>query len=118
MRTPKHIHLVVDLFAKRNGHNQLTNKFLHHVIDNIILKIKPSSTFPPQLQVFCHEHSRLFEELDSFGEYTVEFLLVIIELIMIQERTNYPKGTLNLKLFQNLLKGADIFSIVSAATFR
>jgi hypothetical protein len=37
---------------------------------------------------------------------------------MIQERTNYPEGVLNLQLFQKFRDGEDIFSVVSAATFR
>lgn len=117
LRTPKHIHLVVDLFAKRTGNAQLTNNLISHIIDQIILQICPCTEFPPQLQVFRPEHTHQFEALNPFGEYSTEFLLVIIELIMIQEKTNYPNGTLNLKLFKNMLAGADIFSIVSAATF-
>lgn len=46
MRTPKHIHLVVDLFAKRTGNFALTNALLDHVIQNIILKISPADSFP------------------------------------------------------------------------
>lgn len=56
--------------------------------------------------------------MDTYGEYTVEFLLVVTELIMIQEKTNYPDGVMNLNLFQRFRDGADIFSVVSAATFR
>jgi hypothetical protein len=59
-----------------------------------------------------------FAELNRYGEYSIEFLLVVIELIMVQEKTNYPTGTMNLRLFQKLRAGADIFTLVSAATFR
>jgi hypothetical protein len=45
-------------------------------------------------------------------------MLIIAELIMIQEKTNYPRGVLNLNLFKNLRAEKDIFSVVSAATFR
>jgi hypothetical protein len=37
---------------------------------------------------------------------------------MVQEKTNYPDGTMNLDLFRLFREGADIFSVVSAATFR
>lgn len=118
LRTPKHIHLVVDLFAKRTGNLALTNALLDHIIENIILRVMPVSEFPPRLQTFTLAHVKAFEDLDNYGEYSVEFLLVITELIMIQEKTNYPQGKINLDLFRKLRAGADIFTIVSAATFR
>jgi hypothetical protein len=38
---------------------------------------------------------------------------------MIQEKTNYPKGTLNIEVFERFKNHYDdIFSVVSAATFR
>ncbi|MCA1899862.1 MAG: hypothetical protein LDL50_04045 [Chloroflexi bacterium] len=118
VRTPKHIHLIVDLFAKRTGNLPLTNALLDHIIRNIILKVEPAVSFPPSLQIFKPAHINQFHELSEYGEYSIEFLLVMIELIMIQEKTNYPDGTINLDLFQKFRDGADIFSIVSAATFR
>ena len=118
LRTPKHIHLVVDLFAKRTGNHALTNALVDHIIENIILKVSPARAFPPALQIFTSSHVRAFDALSQYGEYPVEFLLVITELIMIQEKTNYPTGTMNLNLFRKFREGADIFSIVSKATFR
>jgi hypothetical protein len=118
LRTPKHIHLIVDLFAKRTGDFQLSNTLIDHIIQNIIQKVTTSDSYPPSIQVFKPLHAEKFRVLDQYGEYSAEFLLVITELIMIQEKTNYPSGTINLKLFQKLRDGADIFSIVSAATFR
>jgi hypothetical protein len=118
VRTPKHIHLVVDLFAKRTSNLSLTNDLVDHIIQNIILKVTPSVSFPPSLQIFKPAHVKKFQKLSEYGEYSIEFLLVMTELIMIQEKTNYPNGTINLDLFQKLRDGADIFSIVSAATFR
>lgn len=118
LRTPKHIHLVVDLFAKRTGNLTLTNTLVDHIIQNIILKVAPADSFPPSLQIFKPSDVAQFQELSQHGEYSVEFLLVLTELIMIQEKTNYPSGTINLDLFQKIRDGADIFSIVSAATFR
>lgn len=117
VRTPKHIHLVVDLFAKRTGNLELTNQLLDQII-HVINNIEPSTTFPPQLQIFNPSMATKFNNLNSYGEYQADFLLVISELIMIQEKTNYPTGTLNLRVYKKLRNGDDIFSIVSAATFR
>lgn len=118
IRTPKHIHLIVDLFAKRTGNLSLTNALVDHIIQNIILKVVPAVSFPPSLQIFEPAYVSQFQPLSQYGEYSVEFLLVMTELIMIQEKTNYPNGTINLNLFQKFRNGADIFSIVGAATFR
>ena len=49
----------------------------------------------------------------------VEFIVIVTELIMIQEKTNYPTGNLNVKVFERFRdKHDDIFAVVSAATFR
>jgi hypothetical protein len=118
VRTPKHIHLMVDLFAKRAGNPQLCHAFVSHIINNIIQKVTPVSQFPPVLQVFTLSHSQAFNGLNQYGDYSTEFFLVIVELIMIQERTNYPSGTMTLRLFQQFQNNADIFTIISMATFR
>lgn len=117
IRTPRHIHLVIDLYMKLAGNRELTMQLVDHIIE-IINTVRHSTSNPPALQVFSPGHVEQFRELDAHGEYRVEFLLVVAELIMIQEKTNYPDGTLNLKLFELFRKEADIFSVVSAATFR
>lgn len=82
------------------------------------MKVRPNKAFPPKLLTFSKEHITQFKELDNYGEYSVEFLLVITELIMIQEKTNYPGGAMNLSLFHKFRREEDIFSVVSAATFK
>jgi len=68
--------------------------------------------------VFSPKHAAQFQELDKYGEYSVDFFLVVVELIMIQEATNYPTGVMTLNLYRSFREGKDIFSVVSAATFR
>ena len=118
LRTPKHIHLIVDLYQKKAVEPRLTNEFVDHIIEHVIRQVFAAITFPPELQIFQSAHIGQFEGLNGISEYTPEFLLVIIELIMIQEKTNYPDGVLNLNLFQAFRNNADIFSVVGAATFR
>ena len=117
-RTPKHMHIMIDLYMKSVGNENLTMQMVDHILNEIILKVNPSTTFPPKLQVFQPFHVRKYQELDRYGEYPVDFLLVVTELIQIQEKTNYPEGTLNLNLFRLFREKADIFTVVSAATFR
>ena len=117
-RTPKHMHVIIDLYMKSVGNESLTMQMVDHIINNIILKVSPVNSFPPKLQIFQPSHAQAYQQLDKFGEYPVDFLLTVTELIQIQEKTNYPTGTLNLNLFRLFRKKADIFSVVSAATFR
>lgn len=117
MRTPKHIHIIADLYQKRGAKPGLVNDFVDHII-GIIEATTPANTYPPVLRAFGERQIERFAGLDGIGEYGVEFLLVVIELIMIQERTNYPNGDINQRLFQKFRDGEDIFSVVSAATFR
>jgi len=118
LRTPKHIHLVVDILEKRTGNRTKTDDLLNHIIEKIIKKVEKADSFPPKLSIYSKEIADQFSSLNIYGEYSVEFILVVIELIMIQEKTNYPNGNMNLRLFQLIKNGGDIFSIVSAATFR
>jgi hypothetical protein len=83
----------------------------------MIRNIKPANSFPPSLQFFKPEHVEKFKKLDNFGEFSVEFLLVVIELIAIQEKTNYPSGTLTEELYKDLFV-KDRFSVIQKATWR
>jgi hypothetical protein len=63
------------------------------------------------------EHVEKFKKLNKVGEFSVEFLLVVIELIAIQEKTNYPMGTLTEELYKDLFV-KDRFSVIQKATWR
>jgi len=103
---------------KKVGNRDLTMQLVDHLIEDIILKVQPSTTNPPILQVFSPYHIHQFQALDAYGEYPVEFLLVVGELIIIQEKTNYPSGTMTRNLFRSFREERDIFTVVSTATFR
>lgn len=118
VRTPKHIHIIIDLLIKREHEPALTEEFVRHIVDGILPKLDPISELPPKLIVFGSDQMEKYAKLDAFGDYKTDFLLVVIELLMLQEVTNYPAGTLNRTLFSNFLSGADIFTIVGTATFR
>lgn len=117
LRTPRHIHLVVDLYAKLAGNEALCMEFIDHLIEMINV-MKPCATFPPSLEFYDSRQAAHFDDLSRYGEYSVEFFLVVTELIMLQEKTNYPNGKLNLKIFKAMKDKVDIYSVVSAATFR
>lgn len=52
VRTPKHIHLIIDLYMKRAGDRRLTLQLVDHIINEIILGVSPSKSNPPVLQIF------------------------------------------------------------------
>lgn len=118
VRTPKHIHWIIDLYIKHAQLPAETMILVEHLID-VTQRVMPITYFPPKLQIFHQSHLDTFKSLDGVGYYSVEFLLVVIELIMIQEVTNYPKGSMNLDLLRAFRNDpGDIFHVVSRATFR
>lgn len=122
IRTPKHIHWTVDILIKMFQEEHLTKYFLDELMRIWETEIHPLSKEErdkinlKELLNYDKETLEQFKELSKYGEYNVKFLLLLAKLLMIQEKTNYPKG----HLFQNLLKklkeGEDIFSILQTAT--
>jgi hypothetical protein len=117
-RTPKHIHLIIDLYAKRAGNLDLTNRLVDYIIGTLIGEAQRAGSYPPHLTHFSDAVVSRFSRLDPFGEYPIDFLLPVIELVMTQEKTNYPNGDMNLRLFRSFRNGIGIYEVVSAATFR
>jgi len=115
-RTPKHIHMIVEMYVKHAYNPILTMKLRDHILE-IFERIQPIDYFPPKLQFFKSEHLEPFEELDKVGEFTVEFLLVTTELIAIQEKTNYPKGSLTESLYKDF-GVKERFQVIRKASWR
>lgn len=115
-RTPTHVHLIVEIYVKHAFNSKLTLELKNHILD-VFSKIQPINYYPPQLQVFKPEHIKPFMDLDKVGEFSVEFMLVTTELIMIQEKTNYPRGSLTQRLYADF-GVKDRFSVIHSAVFR
>jgi hypothetical protein len=113
-RTPKHIHLIVELYVKEAYDKELTHRLRDHLLQ-VFEAVHPIDSYPPKLQFFKPEHALLFQSLDAVGEMSVEFLLVVSELIFIQEKTNYQGGSLTYKLYQDF-GVKDRFTVVNTAT--
>jgi len=115
-RTPAHVHIIVEMYVKHAYNPNLTLKLKEHILQ-MMQQIRPANSFPPHLQFFKPQHVDPFRELDRVGEFTVEFLLVVIELLAIQEKTNYPQGLLTESLYRDFgIK--DRFSVIQKAIFR
>lgn len=115
-RTPAHVHIVVEMYVKHAHNPSLTLQLKEHIL-TILSQIQPINSFPPRLQFYKPEHVEPFKDLDSVGEFSVEFLLVVTELLAIQEKTNYPRGSLTERLYQNF-GVKDRFSVIQSAVWK
>jgi len=115
-RTPTHVHIIVEMYVKHAFNPKLTLALKNHLLE-VFNKIQPIDYYPPKLQIFNPEDVKPFIELDKVGEFSTEFMLVATELIMIQETTNYPQGSLTQKLYANF-GVKDRFSVIQSAVFR
>jgi len=125
LRTPKHIHWVVDILMKYQSDKTLTQIFIKEVqqlwstitplTDNNFNTLKNfangvNDSYSANIQA-------RFSSLSSCGEYDVEFLYFLISFLILQEKTNMPNAFMFSNIIKELLKtNIDIFRIVSTAT--
>jgi hypothetical protein len=125
IRTPKHIHWAVDLLIKMHSGKKKIRQFLAFLLDvwnkTSPIKNKDERNKILNVKTLLEVHKNKIKEYQSisqFGEYRIEFLILLAKLLMIQEKTNMPGAYMFKKLLEALKKGEDIFSIVSIATHR
>lgn len=123
IRTPKHIHWVVDILMKMQGCEELTKHFLR-LIQNLWNACKPLlnndyATIKKLIESGEKDIDiKQFYTLNTFGEYDVEFLYVLMELLAIQEKTNRADAYMFGSIIEELLEtDRDIFKIISTAGF-
>jgi hypothetical protein len=107
-RTPKHIHLIVELYVKEAYNKELTHQLRDHLLQ-VFQAVQPIVSYPPDLQFFKPEHAQPFEPLNAVGEMSVEFLLVVSELIFIQEKTNYQGGFPDLQALSGFRRQGSLY---------
>jgi len=125
IRTPKHIHWAVDILMKMQKEKELTQRFLRFLLKKWE-KVKPIESSSDRLELinvhkYIEENSKeinKFKDLNKAGEYSIEFLIILAELLMLQEKTNKRDAYMFKNLLTALLEGEDIFKIVSIATHR
>jgi hypothetical protein len=124
LRTPKHIHWAVDILLKMYANEQQTRNF----VDFLIAYWDKATPFYSEkerkqflnvdsLLKEVNLESKIYAELSSKGEYSIKFLLLIAELLMVQEKTGSDSAHMFGDLLNSLKCHRDIFSIVSKATF-
>lgn len=123
IRTPKHIHWAVDILIKMNIEKKKTKEFLDFLI-NIWKNIKPIKNAKEKNECLRIENLlkeskseiKKYKKLSKHGEYSINFLVLLAKLLMIQEKTNLETAYMFKNLLDALKSGKDIFKIVSTAT--
>lgn len=119
IRTPKHIHWVIDLLIKKEHNEDLTLEFINYLY-NMYDKIEPFRNKEEQqkcdLKLTNEKQLQRFETLNQYGQYSIEFIGHVIELLTIEEKTGMDGAFMFKEVLKSLVKKEDIFSIVSSAT--
>lgn len=123
IRTPKHIHWVVDILMKMQGNEILGKRYLL-AIQNCWKSCAPLTNNDYDTLKALIENGEndididQFFSLNAFGEYDVEFLYVLMELLAVQEKTNRADAYMFGNIIEELLDtDRDIFKIISTAGF-
>jgi len=119
VRTPKHIHWVIDLLIKKEHNKKLTLEFVKY-LRGMWERVEPFRTKEQQqkceLKETTSEKLKQFEELNKYGEYQVDFIGHLIELMMRMEKTGLDRAYVFKDLLDTIIEEKDIFSIVAKAT--
>ena len=112
IRTPKHTHWIVDILIKRSHNREETENFVEK-LHELWESIRPLNS-----QDELNNVLNKLSEIDipaiklTQGLHHIEFLYKTIYLLMIQEKTNYPKGTITSGILKNLEKKEDWFGLL------
>jgi len=123
IRTPKHIHWAVDILMKMQGDETLTRKYLEAIQDcwNTCEPLRNNDYETLEKLILDGEKGieiNQYKPLNDYGEYDVEFLYVLMELLAVQEKTNRPDAYMFGNIISELLEvDRDIFKIMSTAGF-
>lgn len=118
LRTPKHIHWVIDILIKKEHNKTLTMeflKFLNSYYDKIERFKSKEEQQECEIKYITDKDLKKFEELNSYWEYSIYFIWYLIELFIRMEK-NHPNPHVFKDLMDTLINENDIFRIVSKAT--
>ena len=123
IRTPTHIHWAVDILIKKFGNRNLTDRFLNDMLSRWN-QITPLSNRQMQTilnNLIYSQNSQFiatYHMLNAAGFFTIEFLTHLMELLMLQEKTNNPQAYMFKNVINSLLSYTDLYKILSTAGYR
>ncbi|KKP38394.1 MAG: hypothetical protein UR30_C0019G0009 [Candidatus Peregrinibacteria bacterium GW2011_GWC2_33_13] len=122
-RQPSHIHWAVDLLIKMHQEPERTEKFLDFLLE-MWENTQPLTTLEERNRILGFDYLlndyeiqiERYNELGRKGEYSIKFLILLLKLLMIQEKTSLNEAY----MFKNVLeqlKSSDttIYKVVSIA---
>jgi hypothetical protein len=121
LRTPKHIHWVIDLLIKKEHNKKLTIAFMKY-LRNMYNRVESFKSKNDRtrclLKETSHKKLKKFDKLNKYGEYKVEFIGHLIELMIKMEKNTPPEKPAHVfkELMDAMIQEKDIFVIVSKAT--
>ncbi len=121
LRTPKHIHWVIDLLIKKEHDRDLTLKFMQYLRD-MYNRVEAFRSKEDRALCVLKETTpkrlKHFERLNKYGEYKVEFIGYLIELMIKMEKNTPPEKPARVfkELMDAMIAEKEIFVIVSKAT--
>ena len=121
LRTPKHIHWVIDLLIKKEHNRELTlrfMKYLREMYDRVNAFSSKEDRANCILSQTTKEKLKPFEELNNYGEYKIEFIGHLIELMIKMEKNMPPEKPARVfkELMDAMIAEKEIFVVVSRAT--
>ncbi len=121
VRTPKHIHWVIDLLIKKEHNRELTlefMKYLRDMYDRVEVFKSKEDRAKCELKETTDEKLKAFEELNKYGEYKVDFIGHLIELMIKMEKNTPPNKPARVfrELMDAMIDEKEIFVVVSKAT--
>ncbi len=120
-RQPSHIHWAVDILIKKENEEELTNEFLKEMLKRWEevkpLKNREMGTIIENLKLSRDRgFITKFSGLNEHGFFTMEFIIHLMEILMLQEKSNYPDAYMFRRVVQKILEFKDLYSIISTAT--
>lgn len=120
VRTPKHLHWAIDLIIKKEHEPDLTKEFISYLLQmwNVVQPFRSKEEQQMcEIRLSDLDLISRFEPLDEYGEYSVEFIAKVMELIMIQEKTGLDDAFMFQGVLQSIYEDQDIFTIVASASY-
>ena len=121
IRTPKHIHWVIDLLIKKEHNKELTlefMKYLRDMYDKVGAFTSKEDRTRCELKETTDEKLERFKELNNYGEYKIDFIGHLIELMIKMEKNTSPEKPARVfrELMDAMIDEKEIFVVVSKAT--
>lgn len=121
--TPSHIHWVVDFIIKLESNDTKTINFIRMLHDeyvqtnSLVGRDRTFQTISDEIVSFIRNIDiNLYTELNGIGYYDIDFLIVLIKLFSIAEKTSRPNAYKFRSLLNEFTKpNPDYFSIVAVA---